>query len=145
VSEARVRTTQLTIGRRELVGTATLALVLGSGPTVGDVGACGRTASDLDMNVFAAQRKSTDCQMCTACSLTTKTCKDACDPSASPTASWPPTCHPLSHDGAVCIRALQASGCGDYATFVDDAAPTLPTECDFCHEAAPPSEPAGDL
>ena len=133
------------IGRGDVLWVAALALALGAAPTVGDVGSCGHSATELDMKSFAAQRKATDCQRCTACGLDTNTCKQACSPSAAPTASWPPTCHPLTHDGAVCIRALQASGCDDYASFVDDAAPTLPTECDFCHEATVPSEPVGDL
>jgi hypothetical protein len=28
---------------------------------------------------------------------------------------------------------LEAASCDDYATFVDDFAPAIPSECDFCH------------
>jgi len=122
-----------------------MALVFGAAPTVGDVGACGQQAVDLNMQLFASARKTNDCQRCTACGLATRTCTSACDPRSPSTAGWPSTCHPLSHDGDVCIRALQAASCGDYASFVDDSAPTVPSECDFCHLVPGSNAAHGDL
>jgi hypothetical protein len=120
--------------RSTLAVTALVALIFGTAPTVGDIGSCGSAASLLDESTFAAERKQTDCSRCTGCKLTTHTCANACDPDAGPTAGWPPTCEPLQHDGDVCIRALQAASCADYASFVSDVSPTLPTECDFCRD-----------
>ena len=111
---------------------AVLALVFGAAPTVGDVGSCGSAASDLHPAPFAIARKEIDCRRCTECRLATQTCRSACDPNAPGTAGWPSTCHPLLHDGQVCLRALLAASCGDYAPFVDDVAATTPSECDFC-------------
>jgi hypothetical protein len=34
----------------------------------------------------------------------------------------------------VCIDALEAASCSDYASFVSDVAPTEPSECDFCRD-----------
>jgi hypothetical protein len=133
------------VNRRELAAAGAIALVFSAAPTVGDVGACGRRATDLNMELFASARKTTDCRRCADCGLTTRTCMTACDPHAPGTAGWPSTCHPLSEDGDVCVRALQAASCSDYASFVDDAAPTAPGECDFCHLAAPSGAPPGDL
>jgi hypothetical protein len=131
------------VSRRELAAAGAVAIVFGAAPTVGDVGACGRRATDLDMQVFATARKATDCRRCADCGLTTRTCTSACG--VSSTVGWPPTCHPLTEDGDVCIRALMAASCGDYASFVDDVAPTVPSECDFCHLAAQSGAPPGDL
>jgi hypothetical protein len=123
----------VSVRRTELALAACLALVFGAAPTVGDVGSCGRTAADLDPQSFASARKDVDCGRCTECGLATQTCVGACDANAPGTAGWPPTCHPLQHDGEACLRALRAASCSDYTGFVDDVAPTLPTECDFCH------------
>jgi hypothetical protein len=134
------------VRRREVALAAVVAALLCAAPTVGDVGGCGAEASDLSAPAFAAERKLLDCQRCTACGLTTQTCHVACDPKARSDVGWPATCHPLRHDGDVCLHALRAASCSDYASFVDDTAPTVPTECDFCHlipEAAPPQ--GGDL
>jgi hypothetical protein len=119
--------------RAELVVAAVVAMGLCAAPTVGDVGGCGAAATNLDEATFARARKSVDCQRCEQCSLTTNTCKVACDPNAPIDLVWPSTCNPLFHDGEVCIRALQAASCSDYASFVDDVAPVEPSECDFCH------------
>jgi hypothetical protein len=127
--------------RWEVAFVAVLAAVLCTAPTVGDVGGCGTPATDLPAGAFAAERKALDCQRCTQCELTTNACHTACDPKARSDVGWPATCHPLQHDGDVCLRALRAASCSDYASFVDDTAPTVPTECDFCHlvpEAGPP-------
>jgi hypothetical protein len=121
------------LGRAEIAFAAVLAFVFGAAPTVGDVGACGQPATALDERAFAAERKALDCQRCTACGLMTQTCARACDPKAPSDVVFPSTCFPLQHDGEVCVRALQASTCQDYASFVSDVAPTVPSECDFCH------------
>jgi hypothetical protein len=121
--------------RRRVLGlTAVVTLVFSTGATVGDIGSCGDSATLLDGSTFAQARKQTDCQRCTECGITTRTCAGACDPGARPTAGWPSTCQPLRHDGDVCLRALLAASCTDYASFVSDVAPTLPTECDFCRD-----------
>jgi hypothetical protein len=122
----------VSVRRSHLVLAGGLALVFGAAPTVGDVGSCGDTATELDPASFANGRKKMDCVRCTECGLTTQTCRGACDPNAPSTVAWPRTCHPLRHDGEVCLRALRAASCSSYATFVDDVAPNIPTECDFC-------------
>ncbi len=122
--------------RRELALVALLAAVFGAAPTVGDVGGCGTTATPLDSARFARARKSVDCTQCMACGFTNARCKQACGAAGVvPYVVFPSTCEPLLHDGEVCIRALQAATCGDYARYVDDFAPTTPTECGFCREA----------
>ncbi len=110
-----------------------VAIVFLTAPTVGDVGSCGRTATDLNISAYENARKILDCQRCTDCGLTTKRCKDACNPAVPPEIDVPSTCHPLFHDGEVCVRALEAASCDDYASYVDDVSPSIPGECDFCH------------
>ncbi len=122
----------MTIRRGELAVTGLIVLLFGAGPTVGDIGSCGRAATELDQRSFARARKTEDCQRCSRCGLMTETCRRECDPNAPSLVAWPPTCRPLEHDGEVCLRALDTASCGDYASFVDDVSPTLPTECDFC-------------
>ncbi|HXN34033.1 MAG TPA: hypothetical protein VN894_19335 [Polyangiaceae bacterium] len=134
----------MSIRRRDLVLAGAVALVFGAAPTVGDIGSCSQPVTDLDPQSFAVARKNVDCQRCTECALTDRTCRNACDPTAPGTAGWPVTCRPLEHDGEVCIRALQAASCSDYAGYVDDAAPTIPTECDFCHVVPEGGIAAGD-
>lgn len=121
------------VGRRELSLVGAVALLLGTAPTVGDVGGCGATASDLDLTAFAEDRKNIDCQRCQECALVSLTCRNACDPNGI--LKFPTGCHPLQHDGDVCLRALRVASCNDYASFVDDVAPTTTTECDFCHSS----------
>jgi len=128
--------------RGQLTLLAAFAVAFGLAPTVGDIGSCGSPAADLDPASFAAARKGVDCQRCTECGLTTQTCRSACDPNAPGTAGWPTTCHPLLQDGEVCLRALLSASCGEYTSFVDDVAPTAPTECDFCR-LVPESGAAG--
>ena len=118
--------------RRELAAVAVLALVFGAGPTVGDIGSCGQAATPLDEATFAAERKALDCQKCTQCGFTTQTCQNACNPAKPSDVAWPDTCFPLEHDGVVCLDALEAAGCSEYASFVSDVDPTTPTECQFC-------------
>jgi hypothetical protein len=121
------------VGRKELAVAAALALVFGAAPTVGDIGSCGQAAAPLNEAVFAAQRKALDCQRCAQCALATQVCARACDPNAAGEVAFPATCFPLQHDGDVCLRALEAASCQDYGAFVSDVAPTVPSECDFCH------------
>jgi hypothetical protein len=125
--------------------TGLVFLVFGAGPTVGDIGSCGTPATLLDEATFAAQRKQLDCSRCGSCGLMTQTCANACNPQAPSTVGWPSTCQPLQHDGDVCMRALRAASCGDYASFVSDEAPTLPTECDFCRDLPEGGIFGGDL
>jgi hypothetical protein len=136
----------VTILRRDIALAAFVAAVFLAAPTVGDVGGCGKQATELDETTFASARKDLDCKRCQECGLVTSTCKSACDPAARSDVSFPVTCRPLLHDGQVCIRALEAASCGDYASFVDDTSPSVPSECDFCHVAGQP-QPAntGDL
>jgi hypothetical protein len=122
------------VRRSELAFAALLALLFGAAPTVGDIGACGQQATPLDEATFAAQRKALDCRKCTQCGLTTQTCVTACDPALPSDVALPATCFPLTHDGAVCIDALQAASCSDYASFVSDVSPTEPSECQFCRD-----------
>jgi hypothetical protein len=118
--------------RRDLAACALVALVFVAAPTPGDVGGCGATATPLNEGAFARGRKTVDCRRCTSCGLATERCKRACDPSAPSDVAFPSTCHPLFHDGEVCLDALLAASCSDYASYVDDVAPATPTECDFC-------------
>jgi hypothetical protein len=131
-------------GQGQLLLAAFLALVFGMAPTVGDVGSCGDTAAALDESGFASARKIMDCQRCSECRLSTQTCRAACDPGTPSNVGWPRTCHPLQHDGDVCLRALRAASCSGYATFVDDVAPSVPTECDLCRLALESGAPAVD-
>ena len=133
------------VRRRELAACALWALLFGAAPTVGDVGSCSEQAAPLDEGTFAAQRKALDCQRCKQCGFTTKTCTDACNPDAPPSVGWPNTCYPLQHDGTVCLDALQTASCDAYASYVSDVAPTVPTECDFCHLAVDASSAPGEL
>ncbi len=110
-------------------------------PTAGDVGGCGAEVDALDPDEFAIARKDEDCARCTECGLTTARCQRACDPAAPPDTNIPRTCRPITHDGAVCLRALRAASCEAYATYVDELAPALPTECEFCQLSPPPDAP----
>jgi len=120
---------------RAAVALAALAfLVLGTGPTVGDVGGCGRTATELDEARFGRARKVVDCQRCRDCSLFAMRCTRACDATSPNDVAFPATCRPLLHDGEVCLHALLVASCGDYTMYVDDDAPAVPSECEFCRE-----------
>jgi len=99
-------------------------------PTPGDVGGCGQSIEDLDAQVFFEARREADCDACRQCGLSTRRCDAACDGEGED--SFPERCFPLVHDGEVCLRALRHSNCDEYAAFVSDVAPTVPTECDFC-------------
>lgn len=111
-------------------------------PTAGDIGGCGKEATELDAEDYAFARKSEDCDRCRECGIANARCERACDPSKSPDVKLPQTCKPLRHDGEVCLRALDAVSCEKFATYVDDFAPATPGECDFCRlkpERPPPA------
>lgn len=111
-------------------------------PTVGDTGGCGRTAVELDRDRYGNARKLQDCERCEECGIATARCDRACDPKQLPEIALPATCRPLYHDGEVCLRALDAASCETFATYVDDEAPSTPTECDFCLVPPPAPPPA---
>jgi hypothetical protein len=100
-------------------------------PVPGDVGGCNQQAVQLDAGAFFAGKKSIDCQRCTECTLASQTCERACAAGSVPR-EFTEGCVALVHDGEVCLHALSAASCDDYATFVRDQAPSTPTECDFC-------------
>jgi hypothetical protein len=125
-----------------------MIVVLGAlslAPSVGDVGACGKTATELSADSYAYARKNMDCSRCNDCGITTQHCQRACDASAKPDVSIPPTCKPLLHDGEVCLRALQAASCSDYEAFVKDDGASTPSECDFCQVPANPATQGGSI
>lgn len=107
-----------------------IALVLGVGATVGDVGSCGADPVDLEAGTFARGRKTVDCERCNECGLTSARCSIACDTDAAIDETFPPNCEPLYQDGLVCLRALLAASCSDYQQFLDEG--LVPTECQFC-------------
>ncbi len=117
--------------RREGVPIITLSLLVLAGPTVGDIGSCGQDVVELDPEKFFREKEFIDCNRCAECGLSTVRCEDACDDDLEQT-TFEEHCFPLVHDGEVCLNALRAASCGDYAGYVDDAAPTVPTECNFC-------------
>jgi len=124
--------------RRAHLTLAVLAFVFCTAPTPGDVGGCGQRPQELDPGVFFASKASIDCQRCGECGLDTKACSAACadDPQTYPQA-FPERCLPLVHDGEVCLRALLYASCGDYAGYMSDSSPSVPTECNFCPEPPP--------
>lgn len=110
-----------------------LALLLFcAAPTPGDIGGCGQAPDILDAPTFFANKKRIDCERCSECGLLSDTCDEACSQSAAPSVAFPTDCVPLVHDGEVCLRALQYASCDDYAAYVDDTSPSVPSECNFC-------------
>jgi len=105
---------------------------LSMAPTAGDIGGCGSEVKALDPLAFALARKDMDCERCRQCSISSGRCERACDPSKPVETSIPSTCQPLLHDGEVCLRALRAASCDAYRTYVDELAPSTPSECEFC-------------
>ncbi len=116
---------------RTLLAAGAFALLCAA-PTPGDVGGCGQEPALLDAPTFFANKKSKDCRQCQKCGLTSQACRDACDPAVPFDTEFPTDCVPLVHDGEVCLRALQYASCDDYATYMDDGAPSTPSECNFC-------------
>jgi hypothetical protein len=110
--------------------TIVVAVVLGMGPTVGDIGSCNQDVDPLDPATFFALKAGVDCERCGECGLSGRPCQTAC--TATPPTSFLPGCHPLVHDGEVCLHALIHASCGDYASYTDESNPTAPSECQFC-------------
>src|SRR6202012_2687101 len=128
------------VNRRSLAAAFVVGVlaVLCMAPTPGDIGGCGTTVTELNVENSAFARKEQDCERCQDCSLHTTRCTNACDPSFPPDTALPTTCRPLEHDGEVCLRALHAASCSTYATYVSDTSPSTPSECDFCKVGASP-------
>lgn len=123
--------------RLQFVQLAAMLLLIVAAPTVGDIGGCGADPADLDAAVFFKAKAKLDCDRCKECGFVTAACTRACDTTQAP-ATLPPGCFPIQHDGDVCLRALEASSCDVYATYVADQGATIPTECNFCPiEGAP--------
>lgn len=112
--------------------------ILAMAPTPGDVGGCGAEPALLEPTSYEATRKRQDCERCEECGIATARCARACDPKAPSDIVIPPTCAPLLRDGQVCVRALGAASCEDFATYVADEAPRTPSECQFCRQGTTP-------
>lgn len=118
--------------------------VLCAAPTPGDIGGCGKRAELLDAELFFAKKYALDCSACQVCGVDNDTCDWACDPNNAPS-EFPLGCFPLVHDGEVCLRALTYSDCDEYRGYLDDQAPTVPSECNFCpaREGEPQTDAGG--
>lgn len=107
-----------------------LAALTCMAPTPGDIGGCGQPARLLDARRFFEKKRSIDCSACSVCGIRRRTCSTVCtDPVPN---EFPPGCFPLVHDGEVCLRALTYSTCDEYLGYLDERAPRVPTECEFC-------------
>lgn len=124
--------------RADVIRLGIAVLFFAAAPTAGDIGGCGQSEDDLDPRKFFVAKHDVDHERCEACQLTTKACVDADAPGLL-VSDFPPGCVPLVHDGEVCLHALAAAGCGDYASYMADQGSTIPTECNFC----PPQADAG--
>jgi hypothetical protein len=116
----------------QLVLVALVCLLFLAAPTPGDIGGCGQPAQLLDAKTFFGAKRYIDCKRCDECSITFSSCTTACDLSTTTTAAFPQDCYPLVHDGEVCLRALQNASCSDYSNYMNDFAPEVPSECNFC-------------
>jgi hypothetical protein len=119
-----------------------LALTVLAAPTVGDVGSCGQEVAELDPEKFFSEKDFVDCNRCLECGLMSAACLDACDQEPAQT-GFDPDCFPLVHDGEVCLNALRAASCDDYARYMSDVAPTTATECNFCPLSEKPAGQGG--
>lgn len=99
-------------------------------PTPGDIGGCGQPPELLGARAFFQKKREVDCSACDACAIRNRTCSTVCTDSVP--SEFPRGCFPLVHDGEVCLRALRYSSCDEYRSYLDDAEPRLPSECDFC-------------
>ena len=109
-----------------------LSLLFCAAPVPGDVGGCGQSPDQLDPQVFFATKRDIDCRKCQQCGFPTLACQEACSEQAVVPADFPEGCVPLVHDGEVCLRALHFAACDAYRSYIDDGAPSVPTECNFC-------------
>jgi hypothetical protein len=119
------------VARLGLAGLLVLAA-----PTAGDIGSCGQALEELDPVKFFTEKRRIDCQQCQDCELQSQSCEHAC--AGLGPSEFPAGCYPLVHDGEVCLRALRDASCSAYETYVADAAPAAPTECNFCSPAERP-------
>lgn len=122
-------------GRTQRRGRALRAALLAlfcMAPSAGNLGSCGQEAVALDPVKFLQAKNAVDCSSCIECGLQSAACDRACDGVIPDAASFPAGCLPLVHDGEVCLDALSAASCDDYAGYVADEGSTIPTECDFC-------------
>jgi len=112
--------------------------ILCAAPTVGDVGSCNERADPLGAPEFFGARVDLECGKCRSCGIDSRQCTLVCEQSKNGTypRAFPQGCHPVIHDGEVCLHALDAQSCGDFADVVSDA-PIVPTECDFCPPVPP--------
>ena len=113
------------------IGFVIVLALFAAAPTVGDVGACGTAVEPLDAGAFFKQRLDDECRRCDECGYASRTCKRACDKTVPIPTTFPPGCHPVVHDGEVCLRAIEALGCDAFGELVSNV-PIVPTECDFC-------------
>jgi hypothetical protein len=120
----------------DVVKLAVVLLFFVAAPTAGDIGSCGQPSDDLDPTTFFEEKQQTDCTRCMQCDLTSMTCQRACEP-ALVTSMFAQGCIPAVHDGEVCIDALMAASCSQYAQYTADVGSTIPTECDFCPAGSP--------
>jgi hypothetical protein len=105
-------------------------------PTPGDVGGCGQRPDNLDGPTFFERKRAIDCEKCASCRFDTQFCSDECAANyVAP--SLPDGCVPLVHDGEVCLDALAAAGCDEYADYTSDTDRLSPSECQFCPAAGP--------
>jgi hypothetical protein len=126
--------------RLSLVKLSLLVLLFVAGPTAGDIGSCGQEVAELDPVKFFSEKQAIDCRQCQECEWSTLACEQACG-TVLIESSFPADCFPLVHDGEVCLNALRAADCDEYAAYVDDLAPTVPTECNFCPPDQQPEAP----
>jgi hypothetical protein len=108
-----------------------IALAFCAAPVPGDVGGCGQDAQELDPQTFFWSEQSYECEHCRDCDLHSKACDRACGEQLVQ-AEFPKNCSPLVHDGEVCLRALDNASCDDFAGYMSDTDPSIPTECNFC-------------
>jgi hypothetical protein len=114
-----------------------IALAFCAAPVPGDVGGCGQAAKQLDPEAFFWNLQDRECQQCRACDVTTSACERACGTTLVQS-EFPKDCVPLVHDGEVCLRAIEQSGCSDVRDFMSDSSPSIPTECNFCPAGGQP-------
>jgi len=113
------------------IGFAGYVIAFCAAPVPGDGGGCGKDPISLDAQGFFESKKALDCARCQECDVRSRACDLACDYYA-PAGELPRGCDPVQHDGDVCIRALLDADCDEYETFLRDASPEAPTECNFC-------------
>ncbi len=124
----------------EIAQLAVVVLFFTAAPTAGDIGCFTQPADDLDPVKFFSAKQDLDCTECVKCDIATTACARACAPAAVDP-GFPAGCFPVVHDGEVCLDALEVASCSDYAGYMADQGPTIPTECDFC----PPLLPDGGI